>query len=440
MAKLSKGLCLDLANTFSGNIKLLANLFQCSCTAVIQSETKSKHFLLSFGKGSQNFYQLLLKKSESCCICRNRHIIILNKITQMTVLFLTDWCLQRYRFLGNLQNLTHSFYRHVHLFCNLFRGRFPSQLLKQLSGNTDQLVNGLYHVNRNTDSSCLVCNGSGDRLTDPPGSIRTELIAFSVVKFLNCLDQSKISLLDQIKEQHSPTYITLCNTDHKTQVSLCQSFLSIFISLFHFFCQFDFLFCTQKRHFADLFQIHADRILNAYPFRYRKVDLVQFHFFLIIQAVNIHIIIKDHVFSAVSSDTENIYTTGLQKIKNLFHLIHIQWLVFEKVTDFLIFQHIFFLFCKFQKLYKFLTEFAHIHFHRCFNLHIVFIFYPYSKEICSCCLFLPRSSSSFLAFTSSCNPAMSVGSQFLFFSARLSCLIRIRVSLNARSCSSIVSR
>ena len=65
MAKLSKGLCLDLANTLSGNIKLLANLFQCSCTAVIQSETKSKHFLLSFGKGSQNFYQLLLKKGEN---------------------------------------------------------------------------------------------------------------------------------------------------------------------------------------------------------------------------------------------------------------------------------------------------------------------------------------------------------------------------------------
>ena len=112
----------------------------------------------------------------------------------------------------------------------------------------------------------------------------------------------------------------------------------------------------------------------------------------------------------------------------------------EEIADFLIFQYVFLLFCKLQKSHQFLTEFAHIHFHRYSNLHIVLIFYPYSKEICNCCLFLPSSSRSFLAFTSSCKAPISAGSQFLFFSARLSCLMRIKASENALCCSSFVSR
>ena len=73
-------------------------------------------------------------------------------------------------------------------------------------------------------------------------------------------------------------------------------------------------------------------------------------------------------------------------------------------------------------------------------LHIVFIFYPYSKEICNCCRFLRRSSRSFLAFTSSCRPFISAGSNVLFFSFRLSSLIRSTASEKALFCSSGVSR
>ena len=134
----------------------------------------------------------------------------------MRILLLTDRRFQRYRLLRNLDDLTHPLDRNVHAVRNLLRRRFAAKLLQELSGNTNQLVDGLHHVNRNTNRSCLIGNGSCDCLTDPPGCIRRELEALAEVEFLYRLDQAKISLLNQIKEQHAAADVTLCNRNHKS--------------------------------------------------------------------------------------------------------------------------------------------------------------------------------------------------------------------------------
>ena len=38
----------------------------------------------------------------------------------------------------------------------------------------------------------------------------------SIIKFLHSFNKTKISFLNQIKEEHSPPYITLCNADYQT--------------------------------------------------------------------------------------------------------------------------------------------------------------------------------------------------------------------------------
>ena len=102
----------------------------------------------------------------------------------MAVLFLTDRRLQRHRLLRNLQNLPNPLHGKLHLFRNLLRGRLSSQFLQKLTGYTDQLIDGLYHVHRNPNGSGLIRNGSCDSLTNPPGSIGAELIALTIVKLL----------------------------------------------------------------------------------------------------------------------------------------------------------------------------------------------------------------------------------------------------------------
>ena len=130
MTKLAERLCLNLTDTFSCYIKFLTNFLQSSGTSIVQAKTQAQYFLLSVCQCAQNLYQLLFQQSKCCCICRYRYIVILNKVSKVAVLFLTDRCLQRYRLLGDLKDLTYTLYRHIHLFCNFFRRRFTSKLLQ----------------------------------------------------------------------------------------------------------------------------------------------------------------------------------------------------------------------------------------------------------------------------------------------------------------------
>ena len=126
MTELTKSLCLNLTDTLSGNIKLLANFLKRSCTSIIKSETKTENLLFSLSKSAKNFYQLFLQKSKCCSISRNRNIVILDEISKMAVLLFTNRGLQRNRLLGNLQDLTHAVNRHVHLFRDFLRSSFTS--------------------------------------------------------------------------------------------------------------------------------------------------------------------------------------------------------------------------------------------------------------------------------------------------------------------------
>ena len=106
---------------------------------------------------------------------------------------------------------------------------------------------------RNPDRSRLIRNGAGDRLTDPPGRVGAEFIAFPVIKLLDCLNESKISLLDQVEQLHAPSGIPFCDTHHKTQVRLRKLLLCLLVTEFDLLCQFDLLIRGKQRHFSDLF-------------------------------------------------------------------------------------------------------------------------------------------------------------------------------------------
>ena len=56
------------------------------------------------------------------------------------------------------------------------------------------------HVNRDTDCSCLVCDRSCNRLTDPPGCVGGELISLAVIEFFHSLNKTQVTFLDQVEE------------------------------------------------------------------------------------------------------------------------------------------------------------------------------------------------------------------------------------------------
>ena len=199
----------------------------------------------------------------------------------MAVFFFADRSFQRNGFLRDLHDLAYFFFRHLHFHCQFFCSRFTAQFLQQLSGNTDEFIDGFYHVYRDTDGSCLIGNGTGNGLSDPPCRICGEFEAFMEVEFFNGFDQTQITLLNQIQEQHTAANISFCDTYYQTQVCFCQFFLRRFAfraAFFHFSCQFDFFFCCQQRHFTDLFQIHTHGVIDVDPFGQCQIQFF-FNFF-----------------------------------------------------------------------------------------------------------------------------------------------------------------
>ena len=281
MTQFTQCFCFNLADTFSCYIELFTYFFQCSCSAVFQTKTQAQNLFLSVCQCIQNFHQLFFQQSESCCFCRRRDIIIGDEVTQMAVFFFADRCFQRNGFLCDLHDFTYFFLRHLHFLCQFFCGRFTAQFLQQLSGNADEFVDCFYHMHRDTDGSCLIGNGTSDGLSDPPCCICGEFKAFMEVEFFNGFDQTQVTFLNQIQEQHTTANISFCDTYYQTQVCFCQFFLRRFAfraAFFHFSCQFDFFFCCQQRNFTDFFQVHTHGVVDVDTFGQCQVEFF-FDFF-----------------------------------------------------------------------------------------------------------------------------------------------------------------
>ena len=198
----------------------------------------------------------------------------------------------------------------------------------------------------------------------------------------------------------------------------------------HLLCQNNLLICGQKRYLTDLFQIHAYRILDADAFGNGQIDV--FHIQLILFLDHDILIINHQRFRLIHGiHAQYIDITLLQIIKNGFHLLLTQRKILEIVTDFLIFQYIFLFLSQLQKTFLFLLKLSDIKFHRFPSFHTLFLFYPYSKEICSFCFLALSSSRSFFSFKSFMNPSLSFGasSEVRFF--RLSSFMRNITSISA---------
>ncbi|MPM81054.1 hypothetical protein SDC9_128106 [bioreactor metagenome] len=172
------------------------------------------------------------------------------------------------------------------------------QLLEQLPGDADDLVDGLHHVYRNPDGTGLVRDGACNGLPYPPGSIGRELITLGVIKFFNSLNQAQIALLNEVEKQHAPAHIPFGNGNHQAQVGLGQALLCRFalpyqpfefLFLFrrhgdvlaalagllrvgqlllgqiagaHSLCQCDFLVGREQVDLSDFLQVHAHRVVD----------------------------------------------------------------------------------------------------------------------------------------------------------------------------------
>ena len=100
-----------------------------------------------------------------------------------------------------------------------------AELLQELTGHADDLVDGLDHMNGDTDGARLVSNGASDGLTDPPRRVGRELVALGVVELFDGLDEAEVALLNEVEEQHAAAHVALSDGHDETQVCLGQALL-----------------------------------------------------------------------------------------------------------------------------------------------------------------------------------------------------------------------
>ena len=353
MAQFTQSLCLNLADAFPGHMKLPSYLLQCFRLSVIQAKPLAQHLLFPLCQRRERLHELFMQQCKRGLVCRNCHMLILDEIPKMAVLFLSDRGLQRYRILGNLADFPHPLHRNIHFLRNFFRRWFSSKLLHKLSGGTNQTIDGLYHVHRNANGTCLICDGPGNSLTNPPGSISGKLITLAIIKLLHSLDQPQIAFLDQIEKLHATAHIFFRNADHQTEICLRQALFCLLVAQLHALCQLNFLVRGKQRNLADFLQVHTDRIFHTHTFRYGKIQLLKLCFFLFL---GIFIQKQFWVDVIFLFRAKHIHMMIVQKVINAVQLFRIQNLSFEEIQNFPVFQHILFLFSLFQKQFQFLIK------------------------------------------------------------------------------------
>ena len=143
----------------------------------------------------------------------------------------------------------------------------PAKLLKKLTVNPDELIDGFYHMNRYADGARLIGNGTGDGLTNPPCRIGRELEALAVVELIHSLDKAEVSLLYEVEKLHSPSDIALGNAYDKAKVRFLQLVLGFLVALRHALGKLRLLLDGKQGYPAYLLEVHAYGIVDGGSFR-----------------------------------------------------------------------------------------------------------------------------------------------------------------------------
>ncbi len=102
---------------------------------------------------------------------------------------------------------------------NFLGRRFASDLLDQITCDLTDLVHRVDHVDRYANRATLVGDGPRDRLADPPGRIRAELVASSMFELVDGSHQARVSFLDQVQERQSAIAILFGDRNDQAKIA-----------------------------------------------------------------------------------------------------------------------------------------------------------------------------------------------------------------------------
>src|SRR5437867_559727 len=126
VAQLAERLGLDLSDALARDREILPDLLERVLASVGEAEAKPEHLLLTRGERVQDLVGLLAQREADDGIDRRHHLLVLDEVAEMAILFLADRGLERDRLLRDLENLAHLVDRDFHLRRDLFGRRLAA--------------------------------------------------------------------------------------------------------------------------------------------------------------------------------------------------------------------------------------------------------------------------------------------------------------------------
>ena len=137
------------------------------------------------------------------------------------------------------------------------RGTTLVKLLKTV----DLLINlaqGTTLIQWQAHDAALLSDGLKNALANPPYSIRDKLKSTCLIKFLCCLYQSDVTLVDQVSQRQTLMLVLLGNGNDKSEVGSHQALLgslALRTTLADSLCQFDLLIDGHKGLTTNLYEV-----------------------------------------------------------------------------------------------------------------------------------------------------------------------------------------
>src|SRR5699024_3831157 len=113
-----------------------------------------------------------------------------NAVSKLRASYITSGRVPGSRFTCVLLDFQHLLLGDVHFLSGPLGSGRAAQALKRLTLDATECVDDFDHVYWNTNGTSLVCHGARSSLTDPPRSVRRELISLGVVKLFYGTDKT----------------------------------------------------------------------------------------------------------------------------------------------------------------------------------------------------------------------------------------------------------
>jgi len=227
VAELAQRLGLDLTDALASNGKDLADFFESVLAAAIETETHLDDAFFARSKRAEHVSHLLFQVEADGGVRRRGHTFIFDEIAEMGFLVLANGSLEGDGLLGNFFGFANGVDGDIHSLGDFFGGRFAAQFLDKKLAGADLFVDGLDHVNRDTDGASLVSDGAGDGLANPPSRVSGKLVAAAPLEFVGAFHEADVAFLNEVEKLEAAVAIFFGDGDNQTEIGLGEFFFGL---------------------------------------------------------------------------------------------------------------------------------------------------------------------------------------------------------------------